>query len=201
MIKTITIFFSISLLCFVALEYRNISLLFTTHINTMKYFVGNDENVFNYNEAIFLTQKQNYLEAKSLLQPLLNQQTLHNPADIYEMYGDILYTTHGNTGDILFFYQKSLTHKEVERVQKKIWLLNNIQQWSWASMQESDNATTLPTDNSGAILRDMRRVELISSWITEKDALNIYGNDIHTSDAISRALDLLETGSTVPRDW
>lgn len=58
----------------------------------MSYYIGDDRGLAMYNEAVLLIAKKEYSSAKSLLQPLLNQDTIQNPADVYELYGDLVYT-------------------------------------------------------------------------------------------------------------
>ena len=55
--------------------------------------MGADKAIANYNEAVSLIGNKQYNEAKSLLQPILNNRDLINPADVYELYGDLVYGT------------------------------------------------------------------------------------------------------------
>jgi len=82
---------------FVSFEYENISLFFAAKVQDMRYYLGSDDAIVNYNEAVWLARSSEYNEAKSLLQPILNNRNIHNPADVYELYGDLVYETRGST--------------------------------------------------------------------------------------------------------
>jgi hypothetical protein len=110
----------------VALERDNISLVLANKVGDMHVYIGADRAIVNYNEAVSLIGNKQYDEAKSLLQPILNNKSLANPADVYELYGDLVYETHGSTGDVAVFYHRSLEYIDTLRVRTKLALLDQI---------------------------------------------------------------------------
>lgn len=107
-------------------ERDNLSLVLANRAGDMRYYIGAERSIHNYNEAVSLTQKGQYSEAKSLLQPILNEKTLTNPADVYELYGDLVYETKGSTGDVAVFYRRSLEYVDSLRVRTKLTLLDQV---------------------------------------------------------------------------
>jgi hypothetical protein len=190
----------IPLLLFVTLERDNISLILVAYLKDSRYYIWQEVAIQNYNEAILLTEKGQYLEAKSLLQPILNTKDLHNPSDVYELYGDLVYSTSGNTGDTAVFYRRALEYRTSSRIEDKLRLLeiNPPTQRQEPSLTQSWDAIAQPELDW---LRSSRREELDSLQVSEADALDLYGSLQEPADIISRTLDVLSTGSTIVRDW
>lgn len=116
----------------------------------MRYYMGTNTTIRNYNEAVSLLRDQQYGPAKSLLQPILNEKNLANPADVYELYGDLVYETKGSTGDVAVFYNRSLEYTDSVRVRTKISLLDQMPR----PREDSETGTTstgmtdMPTDQT-----------------------------------------------------
>lgn len=191
----------VPILLFVSLEHDNISLWIATELQDMDYYIGGDDTVHNYDEAIFLISQQQYTEAKALLQPILNNKNLRNPADVYELYGDLVYETRGSTGDVAVFYNRSLEYQDSPRVKKKLELLSTLPQSSQEQTSENTGATDTPQDMTGAIEREIRRQELMLSWSTKQNIRDLSAGMIQPQDLITRTLDILATGSSIPKDW
>jgi hypothetical protein len=134
----------------VALERDNISLVLANQMGDMHVYIGADKAIANYNEAVSLVASQQYGPAKSLLQPILNEKNLANPADVYELYGDLVYETKGSTGDVAVFYNRSLEYTDSVRVRTKISLLDQMPR----PREDSETGTTstgmtdMPTDQT-----------------------------------------------------
>ncbi len=144
------------------LERNNISLFVAANLQDMAYYIGQDEAIMKYNEAVLLAQDSQYSEAKSLLQLILNNEQLAQPADVYELYGDLVYQTRGSTGDVAVFYNRSLEYLDSERVREKIKLLDIIPQKSQDEKTvASTGSTNTPEDLTGAMLREQRRQEIV----------------------------------------
>lgn len=185
---------------FIMLEYQNISLYIAVKSWDMQYYLGKDDYIKDYNSAILLAQANKYQEAKSLLKPMLNSKDLPNPADIYEIYWDLVHASNGSTGDTIVFYNRSLEYYDNLRVRTKIdYLMNNIpiqapQQSTWTLSQDD-------TSISGSVARESRRKELELSWSQMSQVRDLSAGMIQPQDIISRTLDMLSTSSTIPKDW
>lgn len=112
-------------LVFAVIEYANLSLLGANIAHNMDWYLGQDGNVKKYNESLFLAEKGDFTGAKSVLSPLLNEKNLENPSDVFELYGDLVYSMSGATGDILPFYLRALEYGENLRVEQKISMIEN----------------------------------------------------------------------------
>jgi hypothetical protein len=188
---------------FVTLERDNISLVLANRIGDMRYYIGADEAIANYNEAVSLIDNKQYNEAKSLIQPILNTKSLVNPADVYELYGDLVYETHGSTGDVAIFYHRSLEYIDTPRVRTKLALLDQIQLPREKTETGATNTGSIavPDDQTGALMRETRRQELTGSGVGRRESLDPYAGMTPPEDIISRTLQLLSTGSASVRDW
>lgn len=191
------------LLIFVLMEYENISLFVAAKTQNIRYYIGSDSSLKNYNEAILLIKSSQYNEAKSLLQLILNDKTLRNPADVYELYGDLVYETHGSTGDILVFYNRSLEYHDSPRVKKKLELLKSLSPKEQKQSEDTENTgSTLPLeDMTWVIMRESRRQELLLSGWVNQNIRDLSAGMIEPQDLITRTLDILATGSSIPKDW
>lgn len=187
----------------VALERDNISLVLANRMGDMHVYIGADKAIANYNEAVSLVASQQYDEAKSLLQPILNTKSLVNPADVYELYGDLVYETHGSTGDVAVFYHRSLEYIDTPRVRTKLALLDQIPVPREKTETGATNtgSITVPEDQTGALMRETRRQELTGSGVGRRESLDPYAGMTPPEDIISRTLQLLSTGSESVRDW
>ncbi len=169
----------------------------------MHYYIGSDTAIPAYNEALSLVREGQYNEAKSLLQPILNNKGLANPADVYELYGDLVYETKGSTGDVAVFYHRSLEYIDMPRVRTKLALLNQIPLPREQSETGATNTGSIavPEDQTGALMRETRRQELTGSGVGRRESLDPYAGMTPPEDIISRTLHLLSTGSESVRDW
>lgn len=199
--RFISILICIPILLFALLERDNISLWIATELQDMDYYMGDDDTVHNYDEAIFLIRQEQYTEAKALLQPILNNKNLKNPWDIYELYGDLVYETRGSTGDVAVFYNRSLQYQDSPRVKKKLELLSTLPEPSQEQIAENTGATNTPQDITGTLEREIRRQELTISWETAQRIRDLSAGMIEPQDLITRTLDILSTGSSIPKDW
>lgn len=199
--KTILFLICIPLLVFASLERENLSLLVADKFQDMDYYIGTDIWISNYNEAVLLIRGSQYPEAKSLLQPILNQRDLVNPADVYELYGDLVYEADGSTGDVAVFYQRSLEYLDTPRIRKKLELLSTITEPKQEENTDNTGSLNVPEDMTGALERESRRQELSLSWETRQNIRDLSAGMAAPQDLISRTLDILATGSSVPKDW
>lgn len=168
----------------------------------MSYYMGKDDTVRYYNESLILSEDMKYNEAKSILQPILNSSTLKNPADVYEVYGDLVYQSHGTTGDILVFYKRSLEYKDTSRVRKKISILSS----SSGEVELQDiTRDTLSDDISesftGTTEALSRRKDLLDDMSGSQNIRDLSSGMFEPQDIITRSLDILSTGSSIPKDW
>ncbi len=187
----------------VALERENISLVLANKMGDMHYYIGSDTAIPAYNEALSLVREKQYNEAKSLLQPILNNKGLANPTDVYELYGDLVYETKGSTGDVAVFYHRSLDYIDTPRVRTKLALLDQIPLPREQSETGATNtgSITVPEDQTGALMRETRRQELTGSGVGRRESLDPYAGMTPPEDIISRTLHLVSTGSESVRDW
>lgn len=200
--KKILFLICIPVIIFTLLERNNISLFVAAKLQDMAYYIGQNEAIMKYNEAVLLAQDSQYSEAKSLLQFILNNEQLAQPADVYELYGDLVYQTRGSTGDVAVFYNRSLEYLDSERVREKIKLLDIIPQKSQDEKTvASTGSTDTPEDLTGAMLREQRRQEIVQDGQSPWSIRDTSAGMIEPQDIISRTLDIFHTGSAIPKDW
>jgi hypothetical protein len=197
----ITLLICIPIFLFVSLERVNISLWIASELQNMRYYIGTDDTIRNYNEAVLLLHKSDYSAAKSLLQPILNNKNLKNPEDIYELYGDLVYEARGSTGDVAVFYNRSLEHRDSLRVKKKLEILSTLSPSSQEPIDENTTAIDTPKDMTGALEREKRRQEISHPDNQKQTIRDLSAGMVEPQDLITRTLDLLSTGSSIPKDW
>ncbi|MFZ2255132.1 MAG: hypothetical protein WAW59_06340 [Patescibacteria group bacterium] len=90
----------------------------------------------------------------------MNQRDLVNPADVYELYGDLVYEADGSTGDVAVFYQRSLEYLDTPRIRKKLELLSTITEPKQEENTDNTGSLNVPEDMTGALERESRRQEL-----------------------------------------
>lgn len=191
----------VSLLVFASLERVNLSLSVSSYLQDMSYYIGDDMTVENYNEAVIAVKEWNLSEAKSLLQTILNQDT-KNPADVYELYGDLVYDARWSTGDVAVFYNRSLEYLDNPRVRSKLALLDTLPPPTEDSGNtETATGITEETDRIGALERASRRQELAGTGRDNQKMIDLTVGMVEPQDAISRTLDILSGGTGAQRDW
>lgn len=173
--RTFIVAFFLLLLIFAVLEYANLSLVFSNITHNANHYIGSDEHAKIYNESVFLAESGDFTGAKSVLSPLLNQQNLENPRDVFELYGDLVYQGWGASGDIIPFYRRALEHGENLRIEKKIAMLES----SW---ENERTGTGEPIDppvqgesgdfSSGAMSREVKQQELEQLQKNRKGMVN-----------------------------
>ena len=70
-----------------------VSLIYANLTRDMSHYTSDPAWVMRYNEAIWLSGSGRYIEAKTLLAPLLNDTTIIRRAEVAELYGDLIYST------------------------------------------------------------------------------------------------------------
>ena len=191
----------VPLLVFISLERVNISLLAWVEFQDMGYYIGDDAAVKSYNEAVLALRQWQTSEAKSLLQTILNGEH-ENPADVYELYGDLVYESRGSTGDVAVFYNRSLEYLDNPRVRTKLALLDTLP----APTEDKNNTNTATgaveeLNQTGALERTSRRQELAWTGRDGQQMIDLTVGMTEPQDAISRTLDILSGGTGAQRDW
>lgn len=199
-ISTVFMWACFFLAIFSVLEYQNVSLVFANISQNISWYYGDDMNIKRYNESIWLVEKWEFQQAKSLLLPLLNSKEEYQ-SDVFELYGDILYRTAWSTGDILTMYHRALGVSWKLRIEKKIALLENK---TTEGMQENTKNNT-PTNTwkslSGNLARDIKRSEIEHLQQNRWWSVNLHMTS--TSDLKRKMQDVfwvLEWGE-VKKDW
>lgn len=123
----------------------------------MAHYSGDPAWVSRYNEAIWLANSGRYIEAKSLLAPLLNDTSIARKSEIAELYGDLIYTMSGSIDDTIRMYERSLSFSPSDRVITKIAYIRTIQQQSKTG---SGNTEKSANTDSGSRAREATKIEL-----------------------------------------
>lgn len=172
-----------------------------THDTT--WYHGDDMWITRYNEAIWLSQNGQYKDAKILLTPLLNDTTIARKAEIAELYGDLIYSSSGSSGDTIRMYERSLTFAPSERVQYKIDYLKNPLKPKTGSWNIEKPSTNTGDTLSGASQREAKKAEL--EKISTQRSEYLRNNIISTSDSrstLERLVESAQSGSIdVVQDW
>ncbi len=162
---------------FLILEYSSISLIFANISHNMDWYFGKDRNIKQYNEALFLAETGDFTWAKSILFPLLNEKTIQNPSDVFELYGDLIYKTSLATGDILTSYKRSLSYGENLRVEQKITLIENPEQKTQSGSTNTGTMNKKNTETASGFAswgasREAKKQELKNLQENRKGAIN-----------------------------
>lgn len=114
-----------------------------------------------YNNAILLAKNKQYKEAKSLLEPIIKSSGSLYSADIYELYGDLIYETHENPRESVVFYNQSLEYRDSVRVRRKLEILS-VADIDIHNSDNSQNTGSISTsgDQDDITLREQRRQEI-----------------------------------------
>ena len=182
--------------------FEDFSLVVSNVLQNPAYFLGKDENIARYNEALFLAKKWDFLSAKSLSAPLLNAPDTRNPGDLAELYADILYKTDAKKEDILLFYNKSLSYDNANiRIKKKIEMLSvswsNIPQNSPAKDMTASGAAAIQT---GSMEQQEKEKELQILQQNRKGSINFSSNPSDEKSFLDSTLRILE-GEAGQKDW
>ena len=102
-----------------------VSLVIANIVQDMRLSTSRDEWITRYNESIWLIRDARYTEALTSITPLLTDQTVTHRAEVVELYGDLLWTLSGSHDLIRNSYVTSLEYHPLDRVQKKLQLLEN----------------------------------------------------------------------------
>ena len=135
----------------------NTSLLIANMTRDMSHYSGSPSWIVRYNQAIWLSQSGQYIEAKDTLSPLINDTTLSKKSDIAELYGDLIYHSSGSLDDTLRMYERSLTFAPSDRVTEKITYIKNI---SKKKVSGSGTTEKSPKIDSGSLIREEKKLEL-----------------------------------------
>ncbi|NRH21729.1 hypothetical protein HOO68_06850, partial [Candidatus Gracilibacteria bacterium] len=154
-VKIPFIIFTIIISTYIVLEYKNIwnngSLVLANIYQDISYYRGSELWITRYNEAIWLTKKQQYIQAKALISPLLNDTTQSKKSEIAELYGDLIYATSGSLDDSIRMYERSLSFTPNERISKKIEYLKKISPVKTLTGSTKDSLVSSGTTNPGSL--------------------------------------------------
>ncbi len=182
--------------------FEDFSLVASNIFQNPAYFLGKDENITRYNEALFLAKKWDFLSAKSLASPLLNAPDTQNPGDISELYADILYKTDTKKEDILLFYNKALSYDNANiRIKKKIEMLS-ASGWNISENLPVQNtvASWSAVIQSGSSKQQEKEKELQILQQNRKGSVNFSSNPSDAKDFVDNTLRILE-GEAGQKDW
>ncbi len=104
----------------------NSSLFIANMTHDMGQYSGDPAWIRNYNEAIWLSASGQYIEAKAVLAPLLNDIHIEKKAEIAELYGDLIYFSSGSLDDTIQMYDRSLSFVPSPRITQKIQYIKQI---------------------------------------------------------------------------
>lgn len=203
-VRTFMLFLGITLSVFSMIEHQNLLLVFAYISKNTSWRWSDHTEIYKYNESLLLAQSGNFLEAKSLLSPLINNPGIVPSDRIFELYGDILYSLSGSKDDVILLYKKSLTSAQNLRVEKKISLLVGTSSWkisensgTWQDSAFSSWSKTV----SGEDMRESTKMELQRIQKQRKGLVNqdtIQSQDVKTKT--QEVFQLLEWGE-IKMDW
>ncbi len=206
-IKTILTIF-IPLLCiFLVLEGKtlsiNASLMLMNMSHNTAWYMGDALWVTKFNEAIWLSSRGKYSEAKSLLSPLLNDTTIPKKAEIAELYGDLIYHTSESAIDTIRMYERSLAFAPNDRIVSKIAYIKKQAETLSSSWSSDKSAPPLKTTSSGSREREAKKEEL--KKIATQRSEYLWNNIMSSSDSRSMLERLVESAASgsieVVQDW
>ncbi|MBP9779629.1 hypothetical protein KBD33_03360 [Candidatus Gracilibacteria bacterium] len=180
------------------------SLVMANTLEDMKYYLGESEEIERYNEAIFASKQGDYLVAESLISPLINREHLTASGDIYELYGDILYSLGKPQDVVLVYYSRSLEYNNSNlRVEKKISLLKDSKLTASGSQESSSQSgiTNTPQYDSGTLEKTEKLNELNTIGAKRGEYLR-YDSILESNKEflIRSSIDTL-AGKKEQRDW
>ncbi len=151
-----------------------------------------------------MAKKWDFQSAESLLAPLLNMSETQSRSDIYELYGDVLYSLQKPDTIVEVYYKKSLEFNQDNlRVEKKLSLMKELsEQKSWSGTKKSISGESLvPQDISGSIEKREKLDELNHFSQQRWDYMNYDISPTSKQDAlIKSSIDVLEWWEQ-KRDW
>lgn len=201
-LRRLLIFITSFTLCFSILEWKNISLLCANVLHDMHYYGWMTSWLREYNTAQYLIWNKSYTWAKSLLAPLLNVPDIIAPVDVWEAYGDIVYTWGWWTGDVVVFYERALVYEDRPRIRSKIDFLRTHET---INNKKEENQKTEPKQESSAYsgesIRESRREEIARETYDRNKSLDLQSSYANSKDIITRALETFQTWSVMIRDW
>lgn len=154
-----------------------------------------DMPIASYNRALYLAQWGEYMRAKEVLESVLPELSDYTTQS-YELYGDILWHIHAETGAIRDAYQQALEQENIPRIAYKIGILDA------KYTSETDTLGTgwsLP--ESSEIEKTIQNIQKEQS--ERKDAMNPLPTDAATQRAeYERLRYLIESDVyTQDKDW
>jgi hypothetical protein len=180
------------------------TLIMANIFHTMNIYTWESKEIRRYNETLFMAKKWDFLAAESLLSPLLNMSEIQSKSDIYELYGDVLYSLQKSNNVVEVYYQKSLeSNNDNLRVEKKISFLKEKgtkESWSWSEVSGSGKVLT-QQDLSGSLEKAEKLDELKNFSQQRWVYMNYDTSSVFRQESlIKSSLDILEWGKE-KRDW
>lgn len=206
-VKIPFIIFTIIISTYIVLEYKNIwnnwSLVLANIYQDISYYRGSELWITRYNEAIWLTKKQQYIQAKALISPLLNDTTQSKKSEIAELYGDLIYATSGSLDDSIRMYERSLSFTPNERISKKIEYLKKISPVKTLTWSTKDSLVSSGTTNPWSLEKIQKKEELQKIGKQRAEFLSNYTSSSDTSRKnIEKLLESANSDSIyIIQDW
>lgn len=162
----------------------------------MAHYSGDPSWVMRYNQAIWLSQSGQYLDAKTLLAPLINDTTLSKKSEVAELYGDLIYHSSGSLDDILRMYERSLSFAPSDRIIDKIAYLKTLQK----NPSSSGTTEKSPKIDSESLIREAKKLELQKLSIERKNSLGTTSSDLSIKSELQRLIQS-SGSSSITQDW
>lgn len=182
--------------------FINGSLMLANYTGDASYFQWEEKWVTRFNQAIRLSQKWQFVEAKTLLSPLLNDTTIPKKAEVAELYGDLIYSTSGSLADTITMYERSLWFEQNERITRKIEYIKQLQKKSEPIPNPDKNTDTTPTSSGSDEIKNKKdELEKISKQ--RSDFLsNSNSSQAEIRSELQKLIEFAQSGTTQnTQDW
>ena len=182
--------------------FINTSLIIANLTGDASYFQWEEKWVTRFNQAVRLSKQGQFLEAKTILSPLLNDTTIPKKAEVAELYGDLIYSTSGSLTDTITMYERSLGFASNERITRKIEYIKQLQTKSEPVPAPDTNITNKPTSTGSEEIKN-KKEELEKISKQRSDFLsNMTSSQTEIRSELQKLIEFAESGSVqYNQDW
>jgi hypothetical protein len=157
-------------------------------------------SIISFDQAIFLSQRWDYLSAQSLIGFLLDESDRIPPSRVYELYGDLVYSLSGTSENILPFYERAYIHEALPRIREKIEYLQL--QKTQISPSETGGLSLLQKTGSeiGTGKYDLYKKEIERLQQDRRNYMDFSASESDMGKMIDQVFQVLEGGNE-KKDW
>ena len=182
--------------------FINGSLILANYTEDASYFQWDEKWVTKFNQAVRLSQRWQYQEAKTVLSPILNDVAIPKKAEVAELYGDLIYSTSGSLTDVITMYERSVGFQSNDRVIRKIEYIKQLQNKPKPSPDPDSNPEKTPTSTgSDEIKNKKEELEKISKQRSDYLS-NTNASQAEIRSELQKLIEFAQSGTTQnAQDW